>query len=114
MTGPRGPVTLTPDQIDALASERLGAIEGVRNKVLWRDDASMAGLLRVDAGSNLGDHAHRVNHHHVWILTGHADILGARLGPNSYVHIPAGVRHDIDATATEGCTFFYLYIKPSS
>jgi hypothetical protein len=109
---PRPATVLPPEAIETIESERLGTIEGVRNKVLWRDAESMAGLLRVDAGFRLGDHAHRVNHHHVWVITGSADILGQRLGPNSYVHIPAGVRHDIDATDTEGCTVLYLYIRP--
>jgi quercetin dioxygenase-like cupin family protein len=29
----------------------------------------------------------------------------------AYVHIPAGVDHDIDATETDGCTLYYLYLR---
>jgi quercetin dioxygenase-like cupin family protein len=31
--------------------------------------------------------------------------------PGAYVHIPAGVDHDIDASATDGCTLYYLYLR---
>ena len=45
---------------------------------------------------------------------GRATILGAVLGSGSYVHVPAGVEHDIDATVTEGCRVFYLYSHPGA
>jgi quercetin dioxygenase-like cupin family protein len=105
------PVVLTSDAIRALPVEPLGNLQGVTHRVLWRDGASMAGVMTIDAGRHLGDHAHRENHHHMWILEGRATILGTELGPGGYVHIPSGVEHDIDATATEGCTFFYLYLR---
>ena len=70
----------------------------------------MAGVLTVEAGHRLGPHAHRVNHHHLWVLNGRATILGTELGPGSYVHVPSGVEHDIDASSTGGCTVFYLYL----
>jgi hypothetical protein len=108
------PTILDAAAIEQLPLETLGRIEGVVHKVLWRNDTSMAGVLTVEAGHRLGTHAHRVNHHHVWILGGSATVLGVRLGPGSYVHIPHGVEHDIDATDTEGCTVYYLYIRPSS
>jgi quercetin dioxygenase-like cupin family protein len=71
----------------------------------------MAGVLTVAPGHRLGSHTHRVNHHHIWVLDGRGVILGHELGSGSYVHIPGGVEHDIDATASEGCTVFYLYIR---
>jgi quercetin dioxygenase-like cupin family protein len=105
------PTVLTPERIHDLPAERLGRLEGASHRVVWRDETSMAGVLTVLAGHRLGPHTHRVNHHHLWVLDGHAEILGHRLGPGSYVHIPSGVEHDIDATATGGCTVFYLYIR---
>jgi quercetin dioxygenase-like cupin family protein len=71
----------------------------------------MAGVLTVLAGHRLGRHTHRVNHHHLWVLDGRAVVLDRELGAGSYVHIPSGVEHDIDASDTEGCTVFYLYIR---
>jgi quercetin dioxygenase-like cupin family protein len=104
------PAVLTPEAIAALPEVPLGDIEGVTHRVLWRSETSMAGVMTIARGHHLGDHAHRVNHHHMWVLDGHANILGAELGPGSYVHIPSGTHHDIDASATEGCTVYYLYL----
>lgn len=85
---------------------------GVTHRVLWHDATSMAGVLTVAGGHRLGAHAHRVNHHHMWVVDGRASVLGSDLGPGSYVHIPSGVEHDIDATTSDGCTVFYLYVAP--
>jgi quercetin dioxygenase-like cupin family protein len=109
----RQPVVLTAEAIASLPVEALGAIEGVSHRVLWRDDISMAGVLTVQAGHHLGAHSHRRHHHHVWVLDGHATILGTDVGPGAYVHIPSGVLHDVDATASGGCTVFYLYLRPA-
>lgn len=104
------PTVLHAGAIKSLPAEPLGNLVGVSHRVLWHDATSMAGVLTVDAGHRLGRHSHRVNHHHLWMLEGHATILGTVLGPGGYAHIPSGVDHDIDATATDGCTVFYLYV----
>ena len=108
------PTVLDAQAIDQLPFGPLGPMAGVAHKVLWRNDTSMAGVLTVEPGHRLGAHTHRVNHHHVWVLNGHAMILGARLGPGSYAHIPSGVEHDIDASESEGCTIYYLYVHQGS
>ena len=105
---------LPAGEIDARPWEPMGSLEGVRSKTLWRDADSMAGVLRIDAGHRLGAHTHRANHHHMWIIEGRATIAGAELGPGGYVHIPDDVEHDIDATGTDGCTLFYLYLRPAT
>jgi quercetin dioxygenase-like cupin family protein len=111
--GPTIPVVLTADAVAGIEPVPLGVPGGgVTHRVLWRSETSMAGVLTVDGGSRLGTHAHRVNHHHMWVLDGHATVLGTDVGPGSYVHVPSGVEHDIDATATDGCTVFYLYLEP--
>lgn len=107
-----GPVVLTADAIAGIPAEPLGTIEGVLHRVMWRTKDSMAGVLTVSPGKRLGTHAHRVNHHHIWVVEGRAVILGKELGPGSYVHVPSGVNHDIDATESDGCTVFYLYLRP--
>ena len=68
-------------------------------------------MLVIFAGHHLGPHTHRTNHHHLWVLDGRATVLDTELGPWSFVHVPSGVEHDIDATATEGCAVFYLYAR---
>jgi mannose-6-phosphate isomerase-like protein (cupin superfamily) len=108
------PFVLTADAINALPVERLGSISGVSHRVVWRNESSMAGVMAIDAGHHLGVHRHRANHHHMWILTGRARILDVDVAPGSYVHVPSGVDHDIDATETEGCTLFYLYLSPGA
>jgi quercetin dioxygenase-like cupin family protein len=110
-TTTQAPIILTPEAISALPFTPLGTLGGVVHRVLWRNESSMAGLLTVEAGQRLGEHTHRFNHHHLWVLEGRATIVGAELGPGSYVHIPSGVNHDIDATATSGCMVFYLYLR---
>lgn len=107
---PSTPVVLSAEAISDLPLVPLGHLEGVRHRVLWSDETSMAGVMEVEAGHHLGEHSHRRHHHHVWILEGGARVLGEDLVAGSYVHIPHGVAHDIDATASEGCTFLYLYL----
>lgn len=102
---------LTASAIQARAAEPLGALDGVSHRALWRDETSMAGVLTVAGGHQLGAHTHRLNHHHLWMVDGRATILGTELGPGAYAHIPAGVDHDIDARASDGCTVFYLYVR---
>ncbi|HEX4868563.1 MAG TPA: hypothetical protein VFV32_13200 [Acidimicrobiales bacterium] len=106
------PVVLPAEAIAALPVVPLGAARGVTHRVLWQSPSSMAGVLTVEAGHHLGAHAHRLNHHHMWVLEGHALILGVEVGPGSYVHIPAHVDHDIAAPEHESCTVFYLYLPP--
>ena len=114
-TAPAVPVVLTAEAIDALPLVPLDqSIEGVTHRVLWRTATSMAGAMTVAPGHRLGGHTHRLNHHHMWMLEGHAEILGVMVGPGSYIHVPAGIEHDLDARATSGCTVFYLYLRPPS
>lgn len=105
------PVVLTPEAIAALPIAPLGPLGGVTHRVLWRTDTAMAGVLTVEPGRHLGRHAHRANHHHIWVLDGAATILGTELGAGSYVHIPSGIEHDVDASTTDGCTVFYIYLR---
>lgn len=106
------PTILTPEAVAVLPLEPLGPISGAMHRVLWRDGDSMAGVLTIEAGHRLGTHTHRTNHHHIWVLHGAARILGTELHAGSYVHVPSGVEHDIDASDTGGCTVFYLYARP--
>jgi quercetin dioxygenase-like cupin family protein len=107
-------VLLTSAEVAALPAEPLDHVLGLVHRVLWRDGTSYAGVLTVAPGYRMGAHTHRVNHHHIWVVEGHAEVLGHVIGPGSYVHVPAGVEHDIDASGTEGCTVFYLYVHPGT
>jgi mannose-6-phosphate isomerase-like protein (cupin superfamily) len=107
----RSAIVLTSREVAERPGQPLGAIDGVINHVLWSDGTSIAGWLTVAGGHQLGVHEHRQNSHHMWILEGSAEILGRELSAGAYVHIPPGTAHDIDATATDGCRVFYLYIR---
>jgi mannose-6-phosphate isomerase-like protein (cupin superfamily) len=107
------PTVLSNAEIGVLPMLAFGDIEGVSHRVLWRDGTSTTGVMMIDGGHHLGAHSHRAHHHHFWVIAGEATVLGKRLGVGSYVHVPAGVVHDIDATATDGCTIYYTYLLPS-
>ena len=104
------PTVLRAVEVAELPKTTLGSGPGVENQLLWTDETAAAGVLTVRKGHRLGAHTHRQNHHHFWVLAGAATVLGQEIGPGTYVHVPSGVEHDIDATATEGCTVYYLYI----
>lgn len=105
---------MSADEIAVLPRKPLGDVAGVENAVLWTDGASMTGILKVEAGARLGRHTHRTNLHHMWVLDGSAVIADRQVGPGSYVQVPPGVEHDIDATATGGVTVYYSYVLPSA
>lgn len=108
------PVVLTADDVAALPLVALDPTNpGVTHRTLWRNDTSSAGVMTIAGGHQLGSHSHRTNHHHMWIIDGAAEILGKMISAGGYVHVPAGVQHDLDARMTSGCTVFYLYLQPS-
>lgn len=112
---PVGPVVLTAADIAALPLVPLDpSIAGVTHRIVWRNETSIAGVMTIEGGHHLGRHAHRANHHHIWIIDGAVEILGTVVGPGGYVHVPAQLEHDLDARATAGCTLLYLYLPPTA
>jgi quercetin dioxygenase-like cupin family protein len=109
----QAPTVLTADLVASTPSHPLGNLVGVTHRVLWAVADSMAGVLHIEGGQRLGSHSHRVNEHHLWVVEGSATICDTRVGAGSYVHVPVGVEHDIDARQTDGCSVFYLYVPPS-
>lgn len=97
---------------EALPSLPLEGFEGVTYKLLWQSGKSVAGIMRVPAGREIGSHVHQRSHHHIWVQEGSAEMVGRRVGPGSYVHVPAGVEHGITGVeAPEGLTVLYLYLR---
>ena len=84
---------------------------GVDYKLLWTSGWSVAGVMRIREGASLRDHAHRRAHHHIWVQSGTADILGQRVGPGTYLHIPAGVIHGIRGVGPGMFSMVYLYLR---
>ena len=107
------PTVLSATEMKQVPARPLGHLPGVVHRTLWRDGTATTGVLMIEGGHRLGSHTHRAHHHHMWVVAGEAVVLGKRLGPGSYAHIPAGVEHDIDATDSDGCTVYYTYLLPS-
>jgi mannose-6-phosphate isomerase-like protein (cupin superfamily) len=108
------PLIVDHEALTDLPVAPIGDLQGVERKILWRGEESEAGVLVVFPGHQLGAHTHRSNHHHLWVLDGRATILGTEVGPGSFVHVPSGVEHDIDARQTNGCAVFYVYAPSGS
>ncbi|HEX6420287.1 MAG TPA: cupin domain-containing protein [Acidimicrobiales bacterium] len=96
---------------DAMAWHPLEEFDRVSYKLLWRSGKSVAGLMRVAPGGSVSSHTHRHSHHHMWVVDGTAEMLGERVGPGTYVHVPAGVEHGITEPGEQGCTLLYLYLR---
>lgn len=102
-------MVLDTDQVDALAWSPMPGQTGVWSKILWRSGDVAIGLIRVDAGAEKAAHVHHGAHHHIWIVSGSATIVGRALAAGSYVHIPPGFEHEVTAVGPAGVTFFYTY-----
>ena len=108
------PVLLDARMIDAAEWEPLDAIgRGVSHKVLWRSGDSLSGVMRLEVGGHVEEHAHRQAHHHLWVLEGTVEVLGTPLSSGSYAHVPAGVVHSMVNHADRPSTFLYLYLQPA-
>jgi quercetin dioxygenase-like cupin family protein len=103
------PVVVTAEDIDRLPTVALPAIgTGVSNRVLWETANAVGGLMRIRAHGLVDEHVHEEASHDIWIVEGSCDTVGQHLPAGSYVHIPPGVPHGIDAGST-GCTLLYLF-----
>lgn len=102
-------VVLDAASIERLPWQRLHGLHDARTRVLWRKGRSLAGILTVAPREELSEHAHPEAHHHVWVLSGSATILGLHVSEGSYVHIPAGMAHAIEDVSDEGLTMLYLF-----
>jgi oxalate decarboxylase/phosphoglucose isomerase-like protein (cupin superfamily) len=83
----------------------------VQYKLLWTSGWSVAGVMRVAANATLESHVHDGAHHHIWVIEGSAEMLGERVDPGSYVHVPPGVRHGIENVGPSGFSMLYLYLR---
>lgn len=99
---------------EALAWHPLEPYDGVEYKLLWRSGKSVAGLMRLAPGGAVTPHTHVRSHHHLWVVDGTAEMLGRRVGPGTYLHVPAGVEHGLRAVDETGCSVLYLYLRDES
>jgi quercetin dioxygenase-like cupin family protein len=102
-------MVLGAQDVDARAWEPMPGQTGVFSKLLWRSGDVAIGLIRVDAGAEKAAHVHHGAHHHIWVVSGSATMVGQELAAGSYVYIPPGVMHEVTAVGPDGITFFYTY-----
>jgi oxalate decarboxylase/phosphoglucose isomerase-like protein (cupin superfamily) len=107
----QAPVVLDADAVAALEWSPFPGSDGVRYKLLWRSGWSVAGIMDLAPGASLAAHTHSGAHHHLWVLSGEADLLGARVSAGSYVHVPTGVQHGITGVGPGGFSMLYLYLR---
>ena len=102
-------LVLTAPTLDQMPWEDLHGLPGVTHKVLWQSGTVVIGLIRVEAGNTKPEHVHHSAHHHMFITRGTCEMLGERVDEGSYVYVPPGVVHAVDAVGPEGVEFFYTY-----
>lgn len=102
-------LVLDAAQIEAMPWEPVEHCPGVSMKVLWRFDDYVNSLLRAEPGAAIAGRPHLAAHHHVWLVSGEATIGGRRLTAGSYLHIPPGVVHELQAAGPDGCVLLQLH-----
>lgn len=96
--------------VDHLPWQPLPGCQGVSTKVVSDVDGDVAGLLRLGPGAQEVRHVHAHGSHHLWVLSGSVLVGGTPLPEGSYLHVPAGVAHDL-RDCGDGSTLFYVFSR---
>lgn len=96
--------------VDHLPWQALPGCEGVSTKVVADVDGDVAGLLRLAPNAQEVAHVHGHGSHHLWVLSGSVVVGGMPLPEGSYLHVPAGLVHDLH-DAGDGSTLFYVFSR---
>ena len=100
---------LVPRQrLTDLPWEQFPGSEGVEQRVLFKDDRSVAGLLRLHPGAGELTHLHLHGEHHLWVLGGVVSIDDTMLPADSYLHVPSRLAHRI-VDGGAGSLLFYVF-----
>ena len=105
---PTDRVVAGAEQIDGMPWRDVTPHEGIRERVLWSGDGQVAGVMTFAPGAVMARHVHESRSHHIWTTEGVVHVDGQELPVGSYVHVPAGVPHEV-GTGPDGCTFFYVF-----
>jgi len=101
-TGP-GPEILAASDIQRRPWRPVAGCGGVRIKELSRSSGCVHALIMVEPGSATPGKPHRGACHHIWVLSGDAQVAGRPAGAGSYVYVPAGAAHPIAAAGATPC-----------
>ena len=100
---------LDPTDIDRLPWRPVAGCSGAYQKVLWQLGGFTEALIRFAPGACTEGRPLLAAHEHIWVLSGAATIAGRRLGAGSYLHVPPGVAHRVEAVGAEGCTLLQMH-----
>jgi mannose-6-phosphate isomerase-like protein (cupin superfamily) len=98
-------VLLSEQVIVELPAEALPGSTGVRIKQICTGPGWSTGLLQLGPKAHEAAHVHADSEHHLWVVAGSVRTEGTHLGVGSYLHVPAGLRHEFDDEGN-GCTMF--------
>ena len=101
------PVLLSERQIAEMPWEPLPGSSGVRIKQICTGPGWATGLLQLAPGAKEPAHVHADSDHHLWVLAGSAWTESTHVGVGSYLHLPAGLRHEL-VDEGNGCTLLYV------
>ena len=102
-------LVLPADEIEATRWEPVPGCPGVIEKTLWRFGAFTQALVHYDSGASSPGRPHLAAHHHIWVVSGTAEIAGRTLGAGSYLHVPPQVTHPIKGVGPDGCTVLQMH-----
>lgn len=98
------------DVVDRLPWQPLPGCVGVSTKLVCDVDGDVAGLLRLLPGAKEVPHVHGHGSHHLWVLSGGVVVEDTPLPAGSYLHVPAGLVHEL-RDAGDGSTLFYVFSR---
>jgi len=109
-------IATTPTTLFLVPRQRVGELPwetvpgngNVEHRVLYRDDRTVAGLLRLRPGAGELKHLHLHGEHHLWVLGGSVSVDDTELPADSYLHVPARLTHRISDTGG-GSLLFYVF-----
>ena len=96
-------------QINELPWKQVPGCPGVHEKTLWRFGDFVVALIRYRSKASTPGAPHLAAHHHVWVVSGAAEVAGRRLVAGSYVHVPPGAGHPVENVGHETCTILQMH-----
>ena len=69
----------------------------------------MVAFIRYEPNAATPGAPHLAAHHHIWVVSGAAEVAGRRLVAGSYVHVPPGSGHPVENVGREACTILQMH-----
>lgn len=101
--------SIDAQQIDELPWTPVPACHGVHEKTLWRFGDFVVALIRYQPSASTPGAPHLAAHHHIWVVSGSAVLVGRGLPAGSYIHVPPGAEHALENVGPEACTILQMH-----